>query len=75
MLTWENVTAREGETYFARCIESAEYLCAVEGWKGYIIAHSEVEGRFVFAPLTQKNRVRYDGRVVVVVKRKRKSNV
>jgi hypothetical protein len=53
----------------SRCIESAEFLCSLEGWKGYVIGY--VGNEYRFAPLNQKNRIRYENTVVVVKRKKR----
>ena len=54
-----------------RAIESAEFLCAIEGWKGYII-FTGPGGAPHICPLTNKKRIEKAESIIVVVRRKRK---
>jgi len=49
----------------SRCIESAEFHCTAEEWKGYII--SCVDGEFRFCALTNKKRREHAEKQDVIV--------
>ncbi len=61
-----------GKSSLSRCIENAEFMCALEEWKGYIIG--TVDGEYRFCPLSNKQRDRYGDNTIVVRLRKDSSS-